>query len=68
MKKRKNQKGTATVPNQNPVAKYAHLFNKAQTFSDKSKYSRKAKHSRQEATPIVLDRIIGVASCFSLQA
>ncbi|MGR9013309.1 MAG: DUF7230 family protein [Gammaproteobacteria bacterium] len=68
MKKRKNQKGTDAVPNQNPVAKYAHLFNKAQIFSDKSKYSRKAKHSRQEATPIVPNRIIGVASCFSLQA
>lgn len=53
MKKRKNQQGTDSAPKQNPVAKYAHLFNKAQTFSDKSKYSRKAKHTRQEATPLI---------------
>lgn len=68
MKKRKNPHGTDCVPNQNPVAKYAHLFNKAQTFCDKSKYSRKAKHTRQEASPMVQDRIIGLASCFILQA
>ncbi|MDO9170076.1 MAG: hypothetical protein Q7U18_13450 [Methylobacter sp.] len=68
MKKRKNQTATDGVPNQNPVAKYAHLFNKAQIFCDKSKYSRKAKHTRQEATPRVLDRIIGIASCFIVQA
>lgn len=64
MKKRKNPQGTDGAPTQNPVAKYAHLFNKAQTFCDKSKYSRKAKHTRQEASPIVPDRIIGLASCF----
>jgi len=68
MKKRKNQKGAETVPNQNPVAKYAHLFNKAQTFCDKSKYSRKAKHPRQEANPMVPGGIIGLASCFILSA
>jgi len=45
MKKRKNPKGIEIVPIQNPVAKYAHLFNKVQTFCDKSKYSRKAKHT-----------------------
>lgn len=67
MKKRKNQKGAQTVPNQNPVAKYAHLFNKAQTFCDKSKYSRKAKHPRQDANPMVSGGIIGLASCFILQ-
>ncbi|MDP2099672.1 MAG: hypothetical protein U1D70_01470 [Methylobacter sp.] len=66
MKKRKNQKTAETVPNQNPVAKYAHLFNKAQIFSDKSKYSRKAKHTRQEASPTVLDRIVGLAACLNL--
>ena len=68
MKKRKNPQGADCVPIKNPVAKYAHLFNKAQTFCDKRKYNRKAKHSRQEATPIVPNRIIGVASYFSLQA
>jgi|JFJP01.1.fsa_nt_gi hypothetical protein len=32
----------------NPVAKYAHQFNKAQVFSDKSKYRRNAKHKGEE--------------------
>lgn len=68
MKKRKNQQGTDDVPNQNLVAKYAHLFNKTQTFRDKSKYSRKLKHTRQEASPMVLSRIIGLASCCILPA
>ncbi len=67
MKKRKNPKGVEIAPNQNPVAKYAHLFNKAQTFCDKSKYSRKAKHPRQEASPMVPGGIIGLASCFLIQ-
>jgi hypothetical protein len=66
MKKRKNPQETAhryDVPIQNPVAKYAHLFNKAQTFCDKSKYSRKAKYTKQEAIPMIPGRIIGIASC-----
>lgn len=66
MKKRKNPKGVAIALNQNPVAKYAHLFNKAQIFCDKSKYSRKAKHPKQEASPMVPAGIIGLASCFIL--
>ncbi|TAN65785.1 MAG: hypothetical protein EPN17_15620 [Methylobacter sp.] len=66
MKKRKNPQGADCIPKQNPVAKYAHLFNKAQTFFDKSKYSRKAKHPRQEASPMVPGGIIGLASCFIL--
>ena len=65
MKKRKNPQGAEIVPIQNPVAKYAHLFNKSRTFCDKSKYSRKAKHTRQEATPMVPDRIIGLALVLS---
>jgi hypothetical protein len=64
MKKRKNPKGPQIVPIQNLVAKHAHMFNKAQAFYDKSKYSRKVKHPRQEASPMVPDRIIGLASCF----
>jgi hypothetical protein len=64
MKKRKNPKGAQIVPIQNLVAKHAHLFNKAQTFCDKSKYSRKVKHARQEASPMVPDRIIRLASYF----
>ncbi len=66
MKKRKNPKGVAIALNQNPVAKYAHLFNKTQTFCDKSKYSRKAKHPKQEASPMVPAGIIGLASYFIL--
>jgi hypothetical protein len=64
MKKRKNPTGPQIDPIQNLVAKHAHMFNKAQTFRDKSKYSRKVKHARQEASPMVSDRIIGLASCF----
>ena len=32
------------VSRQNPVAKHAPKFNKAQTFKDKTKYTRKLKH------------------------
>jgi hypothetical protein len=53
MKKRKNMNKIGEIPNQNPVAKFAHQFNKAQVFSDKSKYSRKAKHGKQEVSPLV---------------
>lgn len=65
MKKRKNRSELETVPLQNPVAKFAHQFNKAQTFRDKSKYSRKAKHAKQEVFPITLPGIIGKTSCFN---
>jgi hypothetical protein len=64
MKKRKNPQGADAIPLQNPVAKYAYLFNRAQIFCDKSKYSRKAKHQRQEASPIIPGGMIGLASCF----
>lgn len=62
MKKRKNQKGASIPPNPNPVAKYARLFNKTQTFTDKTKYNRKIKHPRQEANPMIFIEIIGLAS------
>jgi hypothetical protein len=68
MKKRKNQRELETVPLQNPVAKFAHQFNKAQTFRDKSKYSRKAKHARQEVFPIPRLGGIGKTSCFNSSA
>jgi len=64
MKKCKNPNGTACVPNQNPVAKYAHLFNKAQSFCDKSKYTRKAKHAKQGVSPIALISVIGETPLF----
>jgi hypothetical protein len=59
MKKRKNPNGTDCVPVQNLVAKYAHQFNKAQTFCDKSKYTRKTKHAKQGVSPIALISAIG---------
>ena len=74
MKKRKNllasnplQMGRTNkidcVPVQNPVAKFAHQFNKAHVFEDKNKYRRNAKHRKQEASLIALTRAIGEASC-----
>jgi hypothetical protein len=56
MKKRKNMNKVEDVPLQNPVAKFAHQFNKAKVFSDKSKYTRKEKHEEQEASQSVLPR------------
>lgn len=64
MKKRKNMNKIAGVPVQNPVAKFAHQFNKAHIFCDKSKYRRKAKHRKQEASSITPGRVIEEASCF----
>jgi hypothetical protein len=69
MKKRKNllasnplQMGRTNkidcVPVQNPVAKFAHQFNKAHVFEDKNKYRRNAKHKKQEASLIALTRAI----------
>ncbi len=64
MKKRKNMNKIAGVPVQNPVAKFAHQFNKAHIFCDKSKYRRNEKHRKQEASSITLGRVIEEASCF----
>jgi hypothetical protein len=63
MKKRKNPNKIDRVPIQNPVAKFAHQFNKAHVFEDKNKYRRNAKHRKQEASPIALVRVIREASC-----
>ena len=59
MKKRKKTKGLEEIPNRNPVAKFAHNFNKAQTFKDKSKYCRKAKYKNMEPLPMLLINNIG---------
>ena len=68
MKKRSNPNKIDCVPIQNPVAKFAHQFNKAHVFEDKSKYRRSAKHRKQEATPMALAvRAIGIASCFPVK-
>ncbi len=52
MKKRKKVNETTEMPNRNLVAKHARNFNKAQIFSDKTKYNRKAKHKNREPFPI----------------
>lgn len=44
MKHKKPAKKIASLVIQNPVAKFAHLFNRAQAYDDKSKYSRRAKY------------------------
>ena len=58
MKKRNNPKKIDCVPIQNPVAKFAHQFNKALIFVNKNKYQRNAKHRKQEASLITLVRVI----------
>ncbi len=54
MKKRKINNKMDCISMQNPVAKFAHRFNKARIFCDNSKYTRKCKHSKQEIFPIIL--------------
>ena len=63
MKKLKNPNKIDSISIQNPVAKFAHQFNKAHVFADKNKYRRNAKHRKQEASPIALIRVIREASC-----
>ena len=63
MKKRKNPNTKEGIPIQNPVAKFAHRFNKAHIFEDKNTYRRNAKHRKQEASPIAWVRVIREASC-----
>jgi stalled ribosome alternative rescue factor ArfA len=48
MKKRHKIKQLTVSVIKNPVAKYAHQFNKAQTFKDKTGYQRRAKHKGRE--------------------
>ena len=47
MKKRNKTNNLQILPN-NPVAKFAHLFNKAQVYKDKTQYRRHGKHKGQE--------------------
>ena len=67
MKKRNNPKKIDCVPVQNPVAKFAHQFNRAHVFEDKNKYHRNVKHRKQEASLITLLRVIKETS-FMLSA
>ncbi len=53
MRKQNKAKGLDNLALKNPVAKFAHHFNKAQVFADKRKYQRKAKHSGLEPFSIV---------------
>jgi len=65
MKKRKNQRQLDGLPQQNPVAKFAHQFNKTQAFCDKTHYRRKAKHTKQEASASIFSKIMfAQAFCF----
>lgn len=48
MRKQNKAKGLHEVPIKNPVAKFAHQYNKSQVFADKRKYQRKAKHPARE--------------------
>jgi hypothetical protein len=57
MKNRKKPNKIDCVPIQNPVAKFAHQFNKAHVFEDKNKYHRNAKHRKQDTSPIILIRL-----------
>jgi hypothetical protein len=58
MKKLKNPNKVDCVPIQNPVAKFAHRFNKARIFEDKNKYHRNAKHRKQEVSLITPAKVI----------
>lgn len=64
MNKRKKSKDLAIPESKNPVAKYAHHFNKAQVFKDKSKYQRRNKHKGKEPFPMMMSEIIGKGSCY----
>jgi hypothetical protein len=63
MKKRKNQQPTPEIVLQNPVAKFAHQFNKAHVFQDKTQYRRNAKHRKQEASATSFLRLFAEAAC-----
>lgn len=66
MKRRKNQQINEGVlqQRQNPVAKFAHQFNRFHCFNDKSKYRRNAKHKKQEASlRALLNKTISAVTC-----
>lgn len=66
MKKRSKQCKIDCVVLQNPVAKFAHHFNKCHIIDAKNKYQRKAKHAKKEILPIVpVMGLIGKISFFN---
>jgi hypothetical protein len=67
MKKRQPTKQPAEGVIKNPVAKYAHQFNKAQVFEDKTRYKRGAKHKGRE--PFIMSLSKGITKgCLFLPA
>ncbi|MDD2759623.1 MAG: hypothetical protein PHH11_04955 [Methylomonas sp.] len=62
MTKPNKAKGLGDVPINNPVAKFARQFNKAQVFADKRQYRRKAKHKGLEPFSIVSGEAIDKGS------
>jgi hypothetical protein len=57
MKKRNKSAMQDSVPQHNPVAKFAPAFNKALVFADKTQYKRNAKHKKQEVSLNRLENI-----------
>jgi len=58
MRKQNKAKEPDDIPVRNPVAKFAHRFNKAQVHADKCKYRRKAKHAGLEPFSIAFAKAI----------
>jgi hypothetical protein len=54
MRKQNKAKALDAVAPKNPVAKFAHQFNRAVVYSDKRKYNRKAKQDGLEPFSIAL--------------
>jgi hypothetical protein len=67
MKKRHKIELPTEIVIKNPVAKYAHEFNKAQVFKDKTKYQRGAKHKGREPFIMSLAKGITKGYLFLLQ-
>lgn len=60
MKKCNDPEGSKKLWINNPVAKYAHVYNKAHIFDDRKKYNRKLKHKGREVILMILSRIIRI--------
>lgn len=58
MRKQNRPTGLDGETVKNPVAKFAHHFNKAVVYTDKRQYRRKAKHAGQEPFSITIPVVI----------
>ncbi len=58
MKKTRKSRKLETKRLKNPVAKFAHQFNKAQVFKDRTKYQRQTKHKGKEPFLMMLKNTI----------